>query len=875
MSWLNRVSNLFRRNRVDEELNEELQFHLEARARANLNAGMAAQEAQYDARRRFGNATLAKERAHEMNIAMTIETIGRDLRYAFRSLRKSPGFTVVATLTLALGFGANTAVFTIVNGVLLRPLPFPDPGRLFLISYQPKGGVSENQPGLYDTNYLEYQRQNQAFEKIATFNEDSATLTGAGAATRLPTALVTASFFPVLQVNPAIGRTFLPEEEQPGNNHVAVLSDKIWRSRFNADPNILAKTITLDGTPYSVIGVMPASFSYPHDAAVWLPVDVGGDLPHNSYVRPVIGRLRPSVSRQQAQAELEALTRHWPPVPGTSRESMVAEVLPMKDLLVGNVRKSLLIFMGAVAFVLLIACANVANLLLMRGMSRQRELAVRNALGASRWRVVRQLLTESTVLSLGGAVGGILVAILGVPALLALAPVAEVPRLEEIHIDGLVLASSLGLGIFVGIVFGLVPALRTTGLGVRSSLGLGGRTSTGRRQGIRSLLVISEIAMALVLLTGAGLMIRSFMLMRAVDPGFRTQNILSMTVDLPDTSYPTTAAMQAFYANVLAKISNVPGVVAAGAVNWMPLQPVLVRGDFNLDGGRKLPRGFMVAKPAVSPDYFRVMGIRFIQGRAFTEQDNSSAPGVAIVSQTVARTLWPGEDPIGKRITMQDEPKPKDWLTIVGVVNDIRQQSPTEPPMPAVYQPYKQVTMPFFLSHVSFVVRTAEKPQSIASTMRGALQSVDQNQPVLIAPLTNLLDATMAGTWFQARLISAFSLLALILAGIGIYGVLAYAVTESTREIGIRMALGAKKSDVVLMLLKRALLLVAAGVTIGGCGALALTRVLGKFLFEVKPTDPATFASVAAILALIGIVAGLLPAKRATRVDPVVALRWE
>lgn len=874
MSWLNRVSNLFHRNRIDEELDEELQFHLEARIRANQTAGMNAEAAQREAKRRFGNATLAKERAHEMNIPLSIETVGRDLRYALRSLYKSAGFTIVAILTLALGFGANTTVFTIVSGVLLRPLPFPDPGRLFLISYQSKDRTSENQPGLYDTNYLAYQRQNQAFDKIATFNEDSAALTGAGAATRVPTALVTSSFFSVLQVNPVLGRTFLPEEEQPGKSGVAVLSDGIWRGRFGADPNILGKTITLDGASYSVIGIMPAQFSYPHDAAVWLPLDVGGD-PHNTYIRAVIGRLRPSASQEQARAELDALAKHWPLAPGTSRESMVAEVLPMKDLLVGNIRKSLLIFMGAVAFVLLIACANVANLLLMRGTSRQRELAIRHALGARRWRVIRQLLTESSLLSLAGAVGGVLVAILGVPALLALAPVAGVPRLEEIHIDGFVLAFSLGLGVFVGILFGLVPALRSTGLRVSNSLGLGGRATTGGRQRLRSLLVVSEIAMALVLLTGAGLMIRSFVRIRAVDPGFRTENILTMTVDLPGASYPTAAAIQAFCANALSKISSQPGVVTAGAVNWMPLQPALVQGDFKLDGGRKLPPGFIAAKPAVSPDYFRVMGIRFLQGRGFTERDNGTAPGVAIVSQTVARTLWPGEDPIGKRITMEDEPKPKDWLTIVGVVDDIRQQSPTEPPMPAVYQPYKQVTRPFFLSHLNFVVRTAERPQSIASTMREALQSVDQNQPVSIAPLADLLDATIAETWFQTRLISAFSLLALILAGIGIYGVLAYAVTESTREIGIRMALGAKESDVVFMLLKRAFLLVAAGVAVGGCGALALTRVLGKFLFEVKPTDPATFLSVAAVLTLIGITACLLPAQRATRVDPVVALRWE
>ena len=874
MSWFNRFSNLFRHNKVDEELEEELQFHLDARTRDNLKAGMNMEAAQHDARRRFGNATLAKERAHEMNVVMSIETIGRDLRYALRSLRKSPGFTVVAILTLALGFGANTAVFTVVNSVLLRPLPFPEPGRLFLISYQSKQGMSENPPGLYDKDYLEYQRHNQAFEQIATFNEDSATLTGGGDAERVPTAMVTSSFFSVLQVSPAIGRAFLPQEERQGNNRLALLSDKIWRNRFGANPNILGKTITLDGAQYIVLGVMRAGFAFPHEAAVWLPLAVGAD-PGNTYSRPVVGRLRPSVSRQQALAELEAFAKHLPPGPGASRENMVAEILPLNDLLVAKVRKSLLIFMGAVAFVLLIACANVANLLLMRGATRQREIAVRHALGASRGRVLGQLLTESTLLSLSGSIAGILLAIFGVRALLALAPAARVPRLDEIHIDAAVLTFALVLGALMGILFGLVPALQATGERVRDFLSLSGPLVTARRQRLRGALVVSEIALALVLLTGAGLMLKSFMRMRTVDPGFRTQRILTMTVDLPDSTYPTTPAIQAFHAQILEKLSNLPAIIAAGAVNWMPLQPALVRGDFHLEGGRRLPPGYMVAKPAVSPHYFSVMGIRLLQGRRFTEQDNSSAAGVAIVSQSVVNTLWPGEEPIGKRITLEDDAKPQDWLTIVGVVDDIRQQSLAEQPQPAIYQPLQQVARPFFLSHMSYVVRTVQKPQSVAAALRGVLHQVDTGQPVEIAALTDLVDANVAEIWFQTRLISIFSILALFLAGIGIYGVLAYAVTERTREIGIRMALGAKKSDVTRMLLKRTLLLVMAGVAFGGCGALVLTRVLAKFLFEVKPTDPATFLSVAAILALTGIIAGLLPAQRATRVDPVVALRWE
>jgi len=554
---------------------------------------------------------------------------------------------------------------------------------------------------------------------------------------------------------------------------------------------------------------------------------------------------------------------------------MVAEILPLNDLLVSKIRKSLLIFMGAVAFVLLIACANVANLLLMRATSRQREIAVRNALGASRGRVIRQLLTESMLLSFGGAVAGILLALFGVRALLAIAPVAGIPRVEEIHIDGWVMAFALGLGVLVGILFGLVPALQATGKKVGNFLGQSGPTATAGRQRLRSALVISEIALALVLLTGAGLMVKSFLRMRAVDPGFRTENILTMTVDLPDSTYQTATEIQAFDRSLLTKLSNLPGVIAAGAVNWMPLQTFLVQGDFHLDGGRNLPPDFLVAKPAVSPDYFRVMGIRMLNGRGFTEQDSSGAPGVAIVSKSVARTLWPGENPVGMRITMEDNPKPKDWLTIVGVVDDVRQQRLTDQPQPAIYQPYQQVTRPFFLSHMSFVIRTAAKPQSVAAAMRGALHDVDKNQPVSISAMTDLSDAATAETWFQTRLISIFSLLALFLAAIGIYGVLAFAVTERTREIGIRMALGAQKGDITRMLLNRSLWLVMVGLALGGCGALLLTRVLAKLLFEVKPTDPSTFLSVAAILAVTGIIAGLLPAYRATRVDPVVTLRWE
>jgi predicted permease len=869
VSWFHRLSNLFHRDELSGDLDEELQFHLDARVRDNIHAGMSTDAAWDDARRRFGNRTRAKERTHEMNIIAPLETLGQDIHYALRGLRKSPGFTVVAMLALAVGIGATTAVFTVVNGVLLRPLPFSQAEKLFLISYKPEHTPFDNGPGLADGHYLEFQRQNQAFENVATFGGDSVTVTGAGDAVRVPAALVTSSFFPVLRVNPAMGRAFFPKEER-----AALLSDKLWRSRFGADPDILGKTITLDGTAHNIIGVMPAGFAFPNDADLWLPLAVGID-PNNSYFRPAVGRLRPSFSEAQAQAELNAMAQRLPLDRGQSRSDMIAEILPLKDLLVGKIRKSLLIFMGAVAFVLLIACANVANLLLMRGTSRRQEIAVRTALGARRGRLIRQLLTESTLLSLGGAAAGIFVAMAAVPALLALAPAGRIPRIAEIHIDAKVLAFALGLGILTGILFGLVPAFQATGRELLDSLGQSGRSVTGRRERLRSALVVSEIALALVLLTGAGLMLKSFLRMHAVNPGFRPDNILTMTVDLPDSVYQTTASVQEFHARALAKLANIPGVLASGAVNWLPLGTALIQGDFHLEGGRRLPSGYIVDKPAVSPEYFRVMGIRLLSGRVFSERDSADAPGVVLVTQSVARTLWPGEDPLGKRISLEDDPKPQDWLTIAGVVDDVRQQSLTDQPHRAIYQPYQQVRRPFFLTHMTFVVRTAEKPESVATAMRAVLHEVDRSQPVELASMTNVISTTTAEPLFQARLISMFSLLALFLSAIGIYGVLAYAVMERTREIGIRMAFGAGKSDITRMILKRSALLVSAGIVLGVAGALGVTRVLAKFLFEVKPTDPATFVVVASLLGAVALLAGLVPAWRATRVDPLVALRFE
>jgi putative ABC transport system permease protein len=799
----------------------------------------------------------------------------QDLRFAVRMLARNPAFTAVAVLALALGMGANTAVFTVVNGVLLRPLPFPEPERLFLISYISEPGPFNAGPALSDGHFLEFRRHLRLFEPIASFARYPVSLTGAGEPIRLSAATVTPDFLTVLRVNAAMGRTFLADEDQPGRNHVALLSDKLWRRRFGADPQVLGKTITLDGNAHTVIGIMPAGFTFPYDAELWTPLAVRIDA-HNSFLRPVVGRLRPGVSAKQAQAEVEAVARELPPGREQRRGDLTTRVIPLKELLVRDIRKSLLIFAGAVAFVLLIACANVANLLLMRAASRRQEVAVRAALGAGRRRLVRQLLTESLLVAMLGGAAGILLAIWCVPGLLAMAPAGKIPRLEEIHVDRWVLAFTFGLSAITGLLFGLAPAFHATGRELRGALSRSARASGGRHEVLRGALVVSEFALALVLLAGAGLMLRSFLRTRAVNPGFRAENVLTMTVDLPDAIYRNAGEMQSFHERTLARLSQLPGVLAACAVNWMPLGPGLTRGDFNLKEGRQLPPGFMADKLVVSPGYFLAMGIRLLGGRDFTEHDNAGAPGVVAISQSVARRLWPEEDPIGKQITMEDPRKPDGWLTIVAVADDIHQEGLTKRPHPALYQPYLQVRRQSWLGHMTFAVRAVSNPLSLAPAMRAVLREVDKDQPVeSIATMEAVIASTTSEPLFQTRLLVAFSVVALALAAIGIYGVLAYSVTERTHEIGIRMALGAESGDVMRMVLRRTLVLAATGVTLGIAGALAVTRVLEKFLFEVKPHDGATLVVVASVMAAVALLASWIPARRATRVDPLVALRYD
>jgi putative ABC transport system permease protein len=861
------------RDRRDAELDEEIRAHFSMAVADRIARGESPDDAAAAARREFGNVGRVKETTRETWGGVWLDQLRQDVHYAFRSLRRAPGFTTAAVVTFALGIGVNTAMFTVVNSILLRPLPFRDPGRLFIVSHVPANGMLSSEPGMFDRQYVSYRTTTRAFEATTSYNVFPATLTRVGEPARISTVAVTEGFFRVLGTLPAIGRAFTADDHGGGANKTVILSDAIWRDRFSADPQAIGRTLDLDGERRTIVGVMPPGFDFPSGAQLWFPTHYEYD-PHRIALRPVLGRLAAGATTTSALRELEAFVRaDERDRPDDRVEQTVNAIIPLKQRVVGKVQQSLLIFAGAVAFVLLIGCANVANLLLMRASTRQHEISIRAAIGAERPRLVRQLLTESLVLAFCGGLLGLAVASVGVQILLAMAPAGLLPRVGEIHLDATVLAVTALVCVVAGISFGIVPALHATRRDLRGSLTSAHATAGVVRTRLRSVLVTAECALAVLLLVGAGLLMRSFLRLRSVDLGFQPRNVVTFTVDLPDDRYATTRSMQEFRERTMAELERLPGVTDAAVVNWRPLSRSFVMGDFVLADGRKLPDGFLVLKPSVTPNYFRVMSIRLREGRAFTERDDEPAPGVTIISRSVADRLWPGGNAIGQRISMEDKPGVGDWLTIVGIVDDIRQFE-VKSTMPAVYLPLAQSNRSFMLNHLSFAARVAGDAAPVERAIRTVLHGVDPLQPVgSIATMQAALSSLIAEPAFQVQLLAAFAVLSVLLAAVGIYGVLAYAVTERTHEIGVRLALGATGDRVAWLVVRRTLAIAGPGIAIGLAAAFGVTRVLRKLLFEISPTDPGTYWLVAALLGTVAVAASVIPARRASRVDPMVALR--
>jgi putative ABC transport system permease protein len=795
-----------------------------------------------------------------------------DLRYAFRQLIASPGFTAVAILTLALGIGACTAIFSVVNGVLLRPLDYPQPDRIVIIRETnlpqfPEFSVSP-------PNYLDWQKQTKSYSYLAAYGGAQINLTGEGEPQRLIGVGATADYFKVYGVQPVLGRMFLPGEDVTGKDHVVVLSNPFWQRVFGGEKNVIGRSIQLDGEPYTVIGVAPPDFGQASKVDLWKPLAFSPEERSNKYrgahYLSVIGRLKPGVSVTQAEAELKLLAAQLARQYPDSNKGWSVFVSPMLDYSVRDVRVVLYVLLGAVGCVLLIACANIANLLLARATARHRELSIRAALGASRWRLVRQLLTESVLLALVGGAAGLLVAYWGLDALLALAP-TDLPRASGIHLDGAVLIFSFLLSVATGVVFGVAPAWLAAHTDMNESLKQGSRGSTDARGRLRGALVVIEVAFALVLLGGAGLLARSFMRLTHVDPGFNPKNATVLRLSLPEKKYEKDAQQVAFADALLERLRALPGVQEVGLTHTLPLL-----GDWVLTfeiAGRPpvapsdLPNTNYYA---VTPGYFHAMGIPLIRGRLFTPQDNAKAPHVAVINETMAKQFFPNEDPIGKRINVQNGPD--NWRQIVGIVGDIKQYGVDKATTAQTYEPFAQ--HPF--NTLNVVLRTSGSPAALTSALRPAVYSVDKDQPIgKILPLTEIVSETIAKQRFAMTLVVVFSLVALVIASIGIYGVMSYNVVQRRAEIGIRMALGAQTRDVLQLILGSGGKLVGIGLLVGLLATFLATRAMGSILFQTSAYDPFTLGAITLLLAVIALIACLLPAQRATKVNPIEALRDE
>jgi predicted permease len=803
-----------------------------------------------------------------------------DIQYALRNIAKKPLFYAVVILTLALGIGANAAIFTVVNGVLLQPLPYPQPDRLMMVwTHNPRQGFDKD-VGTYP-NFEDWRRASESFERMSAYFGASVTLTGNGDPAQIRGARVTPEFFETMGVLPLRGRAFGAANGQAGGERVVIVAHGLWTRQFGADATIVGRRIVLNGVPHEVIGVMPAGFTHPADAELWLPLAPVGQFQElfaarGSYWLTIIGRLKPGVARVAAQSEMDAiaarLEKEYP-----SNAGIGIRLVPMHEELVGDVKRPLLILLGAVCFVLLIACANVANLLLTRAASRQRELAIRAALGANRGRLVRQLLTESVMLGLLGGAAGLLLASLSTDLLRTLAP-AELPRLSEITVDRQVLAYAAGASIFTSLLFGLVPAFHATRRDSGGHLKEGGRTGTdGRRGGrVRAVLAAGELAIALVLLVGAGLLIRSFVALNNEDPGFATRGVLALRLNLPSATYGEGARITAFYEQLIERLDALPGVESAAAGTSLLLSALPTSASINIEGRPPLAadaKNIPVPYDSVTPEFFSTLQIPLRRGRMFTNADGPQSQPVVIVNEAFVRRFFPGEDPLGRRVTFGDPSRPGTrWQTIVGVVADTKRAGFEREPWAETYFPLRQSPD----SRAFVVLRTDGDPAALIAAARAAVWSIDRNQAIAaVRTMPELLAQRELNRRFTTLLLGVFASVALVLAMIGTYGVIAHGTAQRTQEIGIRIALGADRQMILRMVLLGGLRIAAAGLAIGVFGALALTRVLSGLLFGVSPRDPLTFVVVPGALLAVAVAACWIPARRAMQVEPVIALRGD
>ena len=882
---------LLQRKKIEQELDDELQFHLQRQIEEYTAQGVSGEEARFAAARALGSLQQRKDECRDMRRLNWIDHLIQDLGYAVRTLRRSPGFTATVVLTLALGIGANTTIFSLINAILIRPMPFKDPGRLVLIWHKwktidaPFGAVSA-------PSFVIYRDEAKSFDHVAVVKGWSVNLTGEGEPEQIQGFLASAEFFPVLGVKPVYGRLFQESEDKPGANQVVVIADSLWKRRFGSDPNIVGKAVTLDGSIYRVLGVMPAGVELPREVEMWAPIGFSAeDLSernHGNENYVAVGRLKKGISIQQAQAEMDGLTlavRQRFPKAYPDASGWAIRVSSLENLLVGNFRLALLVLCGAVGFVLLIACVNVANLLLARATARHKEIAVRMSIGANRTRIIRQMLTEGLLLSVLAGTFGVLLAFSSAVIIRNTVP-TEVTHFQanwnRVGIDYNVFAFTCILSLLTAVIFGLAPAIQASRIEVNGSLKeTRGTTHNGTgRNGGRGFLVTSEIVLVLVLLVGSGLLIRSFIRLQAVNAGFRTQNVLTMRTSLPKARYGTNAQRASFYQRSLQQIEAIPGVDSAGVISQLPLaRSGESYGSFHIQGfslGKEElpPHG---AYRIASPDYFRALGIPLIRGRFFTEQDTATSNPVAIIDDEIARRYWPNGDPIGKHLAFYAERDGKEpfWREIVGVVGHVQHlgldvESKMQYYMPSLqYEPSGQQNM-------FFVVRSIYGPQSLIPAIRNVVRQLDQDVPIYrTKSMDEVVSDSLAERRFSMILLTIFAAVALILTFVGIYGLIAYSVCQRRHEIGIRIAIGASQSAVLRLLVGRALKLSAIGISIGAGLSLALTRVMTGLLYDVSVTDPLTFAGVGVLLAGVAILAAYLPARTACRIDPMVALRYD